>query len=185
MRKLLVAAAIGAALVGAGWLGTSLVEPYEVEAAPVPAAAKKKAPKPAPVAKSWAEQASASCARALEDSRAVLRDAPITTADSRSGTEAVLRVVRTLSWIEGRLLRELKRLSPSPADRRRVTAALALLTDAHRDTLATVKALEKRWDPALLGEAARREAKESAELRLLFLGAGATACVAVFDPDSY
>jgi hypothetical protein len=188
MRKLLVAVAIGAALVGAGWLGTSLVEPYEVEAAAAPAVAtnaKKRPSKPARVTRSWAERASSSCARALEDNRAVLRDAPFTTADSRSGAEAVLRLMQTLSWIEARLLRELKRLPPSPADRRSVTAALGFLTDAHRDNLATVEALEKSWDPALLEEAARREAQESAQLRLLFLGTGATACVAVFDPDSY
>jgi hypothetical protein len=187
MRKLLVAATIGAALVGAGWLGTSLVEPYEDEAAagrPEATRPVKKAPKPQ-VAKSWAERASTSCARALEDSRAVLRDAPFTTADSNSGTEAVLRLMRTLTWIEARLLRELKGAQPSPADRRRVSAALALLAESHRDDLATVAALTKSWDPAALEEAVRREARTSEQLRLLFLGTGATACAAVFDPDSY
>jgi hypothetical protein len=188
MRKLLVAGAIGVALVGAGWLGTSLVEPYEEEAAAGRSTAmnaEKKPSKPAPAAKSWAERASTSCARALEDSRAVLRDAPFTTADSNSGTEAVLRLMRTLTWIEARLLRELKRVPPSPADRRRVTAALALLTESHRHDRATVEALKESWDPALLEEAVRREAETSEQLRLLFLGTGATACVAVFDPDSY
>lgn len=189
MRKLFVAAAIGTALVGAGWLGTSLVAPYEPEATP-PAAATNptvngRKTQARVRVKTWAEQASASCARALEDSRAVLRDAPFTTADSASGTQAVLRVMRTLGWIEARLLRELKRARPARADRRPVNEALSLLATAQRDHAATLAALQRSWNPGLLEEAARREMQASAKLRLLFLRTGATACVAFHDPESY
>lgn len=188
MRKLLAAVTIAAAFVGAGWLGMRIAGP--VEPAPVREAAtktveKRTAPKPSPVTKTWAEQASASCARALEDTRAVFRDSPFTMADSRSETEAVLRLLRTLSWIDGRTLGELKRVRPSPADRRRVNEALDLLAEAHRGNLATVASLQARWRPKLIEQSGRRNARLSEELRVLFLGLGATGCAAYLDPESY
>ena len=187
MRKVLVAAIVAAALLGAGWLGTSFVAPYEAEATPKPAATtvvKRKAPKPVRK-KTWAEQASASCARALEDSRAVLRDSAFTTLDSRTESHAVLRLLRTLAYIDGRTLRQLKRLRPSPADRRRVTETLDLLAEARRGNLATIAGLEARWRPELLEQSGNRNMRLNAELRVLFLGLGATGCAAYLDPESY
>jgi hypothetical protein len=187
MRKLLLAVTVVAALVGAGWLGMRFAAP--VEAAPVPEAAtktveKRKAPKPAHVKRTWAERAGASCARALEDNRAVVRDSPYTTADARSEVEAALGLGQTLNFIEGRLLRELKAVRPSTADRRRVTETLELLTEEHRHHVALFAGI-RTLSPKQFDQAIRRDERMGAALRVLFLGLGATSCAAFLDPESY
>lgn len=187
MRKLLAAVIVAAALVGVGWLGTSLVAPYEpppVAQAASNSAEKRKAPKPALGKKTWAEKASTSCAQALEDNRAVIRDSPFTTADEHSELEAFLTLGKTLNWVEARLIRELKSVRPPVADRRRVSETLALLVEEHRHLVATMASVQTMSDQEYV-EAIRLDERMAAELRVLFLGLGATSCAAFFDPESY
>lgn len=188
MRKLLLAAVVGAAFIGVGWLGTSLVAPYEPEPvakAAAKTAAKRKAPKRAHVTKTWAEWSSVSCAQGLEDNRAVIRDSPFTTADARSELDAVLTLGKTLNWIEARLLRQLKSVRPAAADRRRVSQALGLLAEMHRRHVALFAGPRSDLSDKEFDQEINRAERMAAELRVLFLGLGATSCAAFLDPDSY
>jgi hypothetical protein len=120
--------------------------------------------------KTWAERASASCARGLEDSRALL--------DGATKNESLLEVLGATVRVEGRVVRELDALPVPRAKRRQVREVVRLLDGQFRSGKDLLAALRVHWDDALIDRSLRANGRAAERMRLLFLDLGATGCAA-------
>lgn len=170
------------AFLAVGWLGMKLAGDAEAETGrdslaetPTTTLAPRATP---PRSKTWAERASASCARGLEGTRALLDAAPSTVEPGATEHEFLLTLLDASLKVERRVVRELGALPVSRADQRRVREVIRLLDETHRMGVGLAASLRVRWDDALLERKLRENARAAARLRLLFLGLGATGCAA-------
>ena len=167
-----MAAAVGSAtLVATIVIGRPLVEPEDA-----PEAAAVAAP-----VRSWGQKASDRCRDAIGSVRAELKGA---TGSSTTAERAVV-LFGVTTEIEGRLLRLLRALPPTAAQRARVDQALDLLEQQHKRDLATTAKLEQRYDFALLNREVIAYEHVASQMRAFFRDLGAQGCVAYFDPESY
>lgn len=168
----LLAAGVGiATLVATILVGRPLVEPEGPDDPVVTSA---------PV-RSWGEKASDRCRDAIGSVRAELSGA---TGLTTSAERAVV-IFSATTEIEGRLLRLLRALPPSAAQRERIAEALELLEKQYKRDVATSATLEREYDFALLNREILVYEGVAAKLRTVFGELGAQGCVAYFDPESY
>ncbi len=183
MRAVVFAACLVVAFLAVGWLGMQLAGDAEAEPgrnglSPPTTAVEVAAPTALRRSRTWAERASASCARGLEDTRALVNEAPFTTEPGATEHEFLLELLDATVRVEGRVVRELDALPVRRAERREVRDVVRLLDEERRSGADLIAALRVRWDDALLDRKLRANERTGGRLRLLFLGLGATGCAA-------
>ena len=179
MGKLAFAACLVSAILAAGWLGTQLAggaDPGPGRAAARPETTPKRSVKPAARnSKSWAERASAVCARGLEDTRTVLDARPEPGASEHA---YLLQVLGAAVQVEKRVVRQLDALPLPRTGRRSVRKVIGELDATRRSGEKLLASLRVRWDESLLERTLRENGRAAGRLRLQFLGLGATGCAA-------
>jgi hypothetical protein len=130
---------------------------------------------------SWAEQASATCDRALAEARAA-----VSAGESVAGTERrTLQVYAASTEIEAGVLAELEALPRPSEDELPIERTLALLTRSHRADVAAVERLRRSFDPQLFERRVNETIPVLADVRGRFMALGAAGCVRYYDPASY
>jgi predicted Zn-dependent protease len=124
--------------------------------------------------RAWLQEANAACVSA---DRAVGGMAP--TWPTANPAKRLAAATVSVS-VDGELIRRLERLEPSPADRPRALALVALLREANRRDTRALAALGKRWSDEKAETWTLGSLSDHVSLRALSLRLGAESCAAYF-----
>ena len=130
----------------------------------------------------WAEQANAACEGGVADTRALIGTVE---SSAQSNDDRALRIYTGSVEVEAGVLASLEALPRPEDDEVAIGQMLRLISDSHRDDLALVAQLRRRYDAEVL-----RQRLEDVEpllpyLRSSFESLGASECVAYYDPVTY
>jgi hypothetical protein len=129
----------------------------------------------------WPEQATAACERSLSRGRELATaGATILPVERR-----IVEVYAGASEIESDMLAELEALPRPSGDAEEIEQVLEVVAESHRDDLAVLAQLRRRFDRGVFERRVNETIPVLADLRSRFTALGATGCVSYYDPNSY
>ena len=131
---------------------------------------------------SWAEQANLACEGGVADTRALIGTVETS---AQSNDDRAMRIYAGSVEVEAGVLARLEALPRPDDDEVAIAQTLRVISESHRDDLALVAQLRRRYDAEILRQRLLDVEPLLPYLRTSFETLGADDCVVYYDPATY